>query len=80
MSSIEEVVLSCSREVLEADQLELEDDFMGAGGDSLSAVMLATAVEGELGVELPMHVIFDSASLAEIAQYLVTASASPASS
>ncbi len=41
-------------------------DFFAAGGDSFAVIDFATRVKNELGVEIPLEIIFMSGSLAEV--------------
>ncbi len=78
LKEVPEALLAHAREILDVADVDLGDDFMAIGGDSLSAVMLATAVERDCKVELPMHVIFDAGSLKEIADFIIDAKRSSA--
>ncbi len=44
-----------------------EDDFLGAGGDSLSATRLAVRIEEAFGVRLPLSTVFQARNLTELA-------------
>jgi acyl carrier protein len=78
LEEVREALLAYTRKILEVADVDLTDDFMAIGGDSLSAVMLANAVERDYRIELPMHVIFDAGSLNEIADFISNAESSSA--
>jgi acyl-coenzyme A synthetase/AMP-(fatty) acid ligase/acyl carrier protein len=47
-----------------------DDDFFGLGGDSMAAVEVMVCLESELGVEIPVDVMFAASNLAELAAEL----------
>lgn len=55
---IEQVVSRLWEQVLGVAPLTTDDDFFGAGGDSLAAVSLLTAIEQATGINLPMSVLY----------------------
>ena len=57
-------------EVLRLDQVGLFDNFFTLGGNSLTAVKLIARVRAEFGVRLPLWVVFQCASVSELAAQL----------
>ena len=55
-------------ETLNIDQVGLNDDFFMLGGDSLQAVELFLRIEKELGRKLPRAVLFEAATVADMAR------------
>jgi thioesterase domain-containing protein/acyl carrier protein len=49
------------------DHFGLEEDFFELGGNSLSAVQIMTAVQKRFGIELPLHTIFETPTIAGLA-------------
>ena len=47
-----------------------DDNFFSLGGNSLTAVKLIARVRAELGVRLPLWVVFQCASVSELAAQL----------
>jgi len=57
-------------EVLKRDRIELDDDFFELGAGSLQAIRLIRRIRAELGVDLPIRVLFRAATIAAVADYL----------
>lgn len=63
-------VLAIWREVLDDPGIASDEDFFGAGGHSLLAVQLAERLSEELGVEVPVALVFLHPTPAELADAL----------
>jgi acyl carrier protein len=57
----------------------VHDDFIEAGGDSMTAVQLIAAIAEEFGVELSLEDIFSCATVRQLGQRLRPGTAAPAS-
>jgi acyl carrier protein len=57
-------------EVLRVEQVGSTDNFFSLGGNSLTAVKLIARVRTEFGIRLPLWVVFQCASVAELAGQL----------
>jgi acyl carrier protein len=57
-------------ELLRVERVGSDDNFFGLGGNSLTAVKLIARVRTEFGVRLPLWVVFQCASVSELAAQL----------
>ncbi len=55
------------QDLLEVERIGIEDNFFEAGGHSLLAIRLISAVRKQLGVELPIGDVFDYPTIAALA-------------
>ncbi len=58
------------RELLNCELIDPNDDFFELGGTSLLAVRLATAIERELRIRLPLSVVFEAPTIRALARKL----------
>ena len=65
---IEEILVNIWSEVLKVKQVSINDNFFELGGHSLLATQLVAQIRDHLKVELPLRQLFNSATLAELAQ------------
>ncbi len=56
------------RVILQVSNVQAEDDFFALGGDSAIAVALVLEIERQLGVSLPISIVFDTPTPAALAQ------------
>ncbi|WP_256668990.1 non-ribosomal peptide synthetase family protein [Streptomyces fulvorobeus] len=64
----EEAIAALWRKVLRQPRVSIRDNFFAAGGHSLTAVNLVSRINRELGSSLPLQVLFDSPTIAELAR------------
>jgi acyl carrier protein len=67
-TTVEELLARIWADVLELARVGIHDDFFGLGGRSLRAAAMAARVEAALGVELPVRALFESPTIAELAE------------
>ncbi|MCX2492861.1 aminotransferase class V-fold PLP-dependent enzyme [Pedobacter sp. PF22-3] len=56
--------------LLGINRIGINDNFFDLGGHSLSTIRLAAAIKREIGVALPIHIIFQLGTIARIAQWI----------
>ncbi|HEX3048367.1 MAG TPA: amino acid adenylation domain-containing protein [Bacillota bacterium] len=64
------------RDILGIQRIGIHDNFFELGGHSLKAIQLISAVYKEFEVELPLREVFNTPSIAELAQYITSRGAS----
>jgi amino acid adenylation domain-containing protein len=64
---VEEVVAEVWTKILGADRVGVHDNFFALGGDSLMAMRAVVHLREALDIDLPMRVVFDSPTLADVA-------------
>lgn len=64
----EEAIAALWQRVLHRQTVSIRDDFFASGGNSLAAVSLIHRINRELGSALPLQVLFESPTIAELAR------------
>jgi amino acid adenylation domain-containing protein len=69
-NQLEESIAQIWREILELEQIGIHDNFFDLGGNSLHAMQIIAKVTDTFDVYLPLHILFDSATIADLAQQI----------
>jgi amino acid adenylation domain-containing protein len=78
-TAIEEIISSIWSEVLRLERVGVYDNFFELGGHSLLATQVTFAIREKLGVELPLRRIFETPTVAGLAELVETSNAHTAS-
>jgi acyl carrier protein len=70
---VEETLAGIWRETLGLTQVGVESNFFDLGGHSLMATRVASQIRERCGIELPLRVLFESPTIAALAQHLEAA-------
>jgi acyl carrier protein len=65
-TALDEIVLRLWREALGVPDARPDDDFFELGGDSLVATKLVARLRQELGLPVPLLVVFENPTAAEL--------------
>jgi amino acid adenylation domain-containing protein len=76
-TDVEKTMVGIWREVIGCGDVGLYDNFFELGGHSLTAIKITARVWRDLGIELPLHVVFDRPVLADMAAYVATCQPDP---
>lgn len=68
----EQIMLSIWKQVFDVESLDAEDNFLGLGGDSLSALRVLTRVLERLDVELPVSALFDNPTVTTLSRVVAS--------
>jgi amino acid adenylation domain-containing protein len=71
-NSVEETLVKIWAEVLDLDQVGVHDNFFDLGGHSLAATRVISRVVKTFPLELPIRALFDSPTVAEMAEVVIT--------
>jgi acyl carrier protein len=71
-SEIEELIAQTWREVLKIENIGIYDNFFELGGHSLLATQIVARLQEAFNKEIPLRVLFDAPTVAELAQELET--------
>ncbi|WP_120313417.1 non-ribosomal peptide synthase/polyketide synthase, partial [Mycobacterium mantenii] len=66
-TAIEEIVAGIYAQVLGVERVGVDDSFFDLGGDSLSTMRLVTAINSALESDLPVRVVFEAPTVAQLA-------------
>jgi amino acid adenylation domain-containing protein len=77
-TELEQRVASVWREVLGADRVGIDANFFNVGGHSLIATQVVSRLSAELGVEVPLRLVFEQPTIRGFAGALETLLADPA--
>ncbi|OLR93061.1 phosphopantetheine-binding protein [Actinokineospora bangkokensis] len=66
-TDVPELIAAIYRDALADDALDTDSDFFEAGGDSLAAFEITARLRAELGVEVPVALVFAYPSPADLA-------------
>jgi amino acid adenylation domain-containing protein len=68
---VEESVAAIWADVLGVERVGVEDDFFALGGHSLRATQIVAQVRSDFSINLPLHALFTSPTVAALAQQIV---------
>lgn len=66
----EQAIAEIWREVLDVPAIGIHDDLFALGGNSLHAMRILLLLNGSLGVDLPVQLLFDAPTVAELAVHV----------
>ena len=61
------------KDLLGVDRVGRNDNFFELGGHSLLAIQLISRIKSELGVDVPVAMVFEIASLKELSDFILDA-------
>lgn len=79
-NAMEERLVNIWKEVLQAEQVGIYDDFFNIGGDSLMGIQVLSAIREEFSLNIPMNILFQFKTISDLAEYMTVIAAEPAAS
>ncbi|AEI43027.1 non-ribosomal peptide synthetase [Paenibacillus mucilaginosus] len=70
LTATESALLRIWRDLLGTRRLSVRDSFFEQGGHSLKATVLLSRMEQQFGVRVPLRVVFETPTIADLARYL----------
>lgn len=70
IKTIEHTVLDLTSSLLGLEDLRIDDDLFEVGGNSLMAVQLVARLQDQFGVQIPLRVLFEQPTVAELARFI----------
>ncbi|WP_165986545.1 non-ribosomal peptide synthetase, partial [Streptomyces sp. YIM 98790] len=77
---LERTLAGLFAEVLEVERVGIDDDFFDLGGHSLRVTRLISRIQAELGVKIPIRVMFGATTVAQLAEQVAERSGGEAPS
>ncbi|WP_395705350.1 amino acid adenylation domain-containing protein [Rhodococcus ruber] len=68
VGELEQLVARAFEEVLDVERVGRDDDFFDLGGNSLSVMRLVAVLGTELGIEVPVRIVFTGSTVAALAE------------
>ena len=68
---LEENVAAIWVDVLDRERVGIDDDFFAIGGHSLLATQIVAQIRSDFSIELPLHALFGSPTVASLSQQIV---------
>ncbi|PPB16086.1 hypothetical protein EGJ22_05645 [Pseudomonas sp. p99-361] len=69
-NELEDVLAGIWAEVLKAERVGVHDNFFELGGHSLLATQIASRVQKQLQLNVPLRAMFECSTVAELAEYV----------
>ncbi len=76
-NTTEQAVADVWAEVLKCDRISIHDNFLDLGGHSLLATQVISRLRGLFQVELPLRLMFESPTIAELGEAITQLQATP---
>lgn len=71
-TQLQEKLLTIWRELLNSESIDIHDNFLALGGNSLLAMQFIAQVNTQFQVDFPLQLLFEAATVAELSAHLET--------
>ncbi|SHJ91509.1 amino acid adenylation domain-containing protein, partial [Clostridium cavendishii DSM 21758] len=69
-NEIEKIIIKIFEEILQKEKISVDADFFEIGGHSLRATKVVNRIQAEIGVRIPIKIIFSKRTAEAIAEYI----------